>query len=51
MRREIARILAELEEALIEAGFSEELAKEIIDSFEANIIEAENDAVEDAGSG
>lgn len=43
MRRETARILAELEEALIAEGFSEEAAKELVDSFEAAIVEAEDD--------
>lgn len=51
MRRQIARILAELEEALIEAGFSEEDAKELVDSFEAAIMEAEDEPEEEADSG
>jgi hypothetical protein len=39
MKREIARILADLEEALVAAGLSEEEAEELIDSLELTIKE------------
>lgn len=39
MQREIARILADLEETLVAAGLSEEEAEELVDSFESAIKE------------
>ena len=48
-RREVARILADLEEALVDAGLSEQAAKDIVDSFEMTIDEAFDDEAQ-AGS-
>jgi hypothetical protein len=42
--RAIARILSELEEALVAEDFSEEDAKELVDSFETAIEESGDEA-------